>query len=129
MLNTFGNRLSLLRQEKGLTQAEFAIKFNKTNSAISSYEVRGRFPDEKLLKEMALFFDVSLDYLMGTYDIKKATKEKNNQKEEVHSFTVSLVIELLNKNIISDPNNIPDEITDMIIAALKLDIKSKKETK
>lgn len=55
-MNTFGNRLKTLRLEKDLTQTELANVFGLTKSAISSQEVRGRFPDEELIKTMANYF-------------------------------------------------------------------------
>ena len=47
--------------------------------------------------------------------------------DDVKSFTEKLVKELLKENIITDSDNIPGEVIEMIVSALKLDLKQKKE--
>lgn len=67
---TFGQRFKELRLDKNLTQQELADDFNKTynytftKSAISQYENDKRTPEVEALINFALYFDVSLDYLM-----------------------------------------------------------------
>jgi len=124
-MSTFSIRLRELRQQAQLTQTEIGEKFGKTKSCFSSYEVRGRFPDEQMLKELASFFGVSVSYLLGETEIKNEIAED----KKTHSFTIDLVNRLLKENIIEDINNIPEEITDMIIASLKADLAKKKDTK
>lgn len=119
-MNTFANRMKQLRLEKGLTGTEMGEKFNMTKSAISSYETRGRFCAEQLLKEFATFFGVSTDYLLGISDVRNVVSEKTK------GFAERLVAQLIEDNAISDINNIPDSITDMIISALRADIANKK---
>jgi len=119
-MNTFANRMRQLRLEANLTGSEMGAKFNMTKSAISSYETRGRFCDEQLLKEFAAFFNVSIDYLMGTSDVRNVVSEKTK------GFAERLVKQLVEENMITDINNIPDSITDMIISALRADISNKK---
>ena len=131
-MNTFGNRLRLLRLERKLTGKELGSMFNLSKSAISSYEVQGRFPDEKLLKGWSSFFEVSSDYLLGISDIRNPVKiaEDIMIDQDTKNFTNKLVNELLKQGMITDIENIPSEITDMLIAALKTDLKRiKKETK
>lgn len=126
-MSNFSDRLKLLRNEKQLTGSEFGKFFNVTKSAVSNWEINNREPSQEMLKMIADFFNVSLDYLMGKSNIRNNEQLQNDN--EVKSFTIKLVQELLKSNIISDPNNIPVEITDMIIAALKNDIKQQKSTK
>jgi len=131
-MNTFGNRLKLLRLEHNLNGIELGKKFNFSKSTISSWENETREPSQDVLKQLAEYFDVSIDYMIGVSDTRNPLIHDNNIKDntdEVHSFTVKLVNELLKEGIINDINNIPIEITDMIIAALKHDLKNKKETK
>ncbi|MDX9872913.1 MAG: helix-turn-helix domain-containing protein [Clostridia bacterium] len=65
---TFGRRLKTLRQEKGLTQAQFGACFNLAESTISLYETGKRTPHYDLLKRFALFFNITIDYLLGHTD-------------------------------------------------------------
>lgn len=73
--NTFGERLRLLRSEKNLNQAGFGeilgdVMHTKrvSSSAIGAYERNEREPTYEMLKEMASFFNVSIDYLLCNSD-------------------------------------------------------------
>ena len=58
---TFGDRLKILRTENHLTQEELANNFFLNKSSISKYEKNLQLPENNLLREIAKFFDVSLD--------------------------------------------------------------------
>lgn len=64
----FGKRLRILREKRGLTQAEVANLFNISTSTIGMYEQGRRDPDTAVLKKIADYFDVSADYLLGRTD-------------------------------------------------------------
>lgn len=122
-MNTFGKNIKMLRLEVELTGEELASKFGLTKSAVSSWERRSRFPDEKLLKDLASFFNVSVDFLLGVSDIR------NPISPDVKTFAQELLDSLIAKGIINDENDIDDTITELIINAVKLDIKQQKGTK
>lgn len=63
------NNLRKLREAKGLTQPELAELFGSTQSAISNYESGTREPDISLLMRFAEYFDVTVDYLVGSTDL------------------------------------------------------------
>lgn len=69
-MTTFGERLKELRTFKNLTQDELAKKFYLNKSSISRYEKDQQIPEMPTLEKLALFFDVSIDYLLGKTDIK-----------------------------------------------------------
>ncbi|MDI6604079.1 MAG: helix-turn-helix transcriptional regulator [Thermoanaerobacteraceae bacterium] len=71
----FGERLSQLRKEKGLTQEELAKALNMTRSSLSLYEIGKRDPDTDTLRKIADFFNVSVDYLLGNTDIRNPADE------------------------------------------------------
>ena len=54
-----------LREEKGLTQAQLAEKINRTKTVISKYESNTQSPTLETLIDLAVIFNVSLDYLAG----------------------------------------------------------------
>lgn len=66
-----GKRLRLLRVEKELTQEELGKILGVGKTTISQYESETRKPDADMLRRIAEFFDVSVDYLLGLTDIKK----------------------------------------------------------
>lgn len=65
-----GNRLKNLREEKDLYQKDLAKIFGISAGAIGLYENNRRTPDMELLKEMAEYFNVSTDYLLGKSDLR-----------------------------------------------------------
>ena len=63
-------RLAELRKEKNLTQTALAMKLNMTQNMISFYE-KGKYqPSIEILKVLADFFNVSVDYLIGHSDTR-----------------------------------------------------------
>ena len=61
----FGERLRILIEEKDITQKELAAQLNIAPSTVSSYVQSTREPDFKTLIEIAKFFGVTTDYLLG----------------------------------------------------------------
>ena len=65
---TFAERLKQLRKEKGITQENLAKTLFITKSSISKYENGVNTPENKLLQDIADFFEVSTDYMLGRSD-------------------------------------------------------------
>ena len=79
-MSVFGERLKKLREARGISQDEFATKFNLKQTTIGMYERGMREPNLDKLNQFATFFNVSLDYLVGRTDnpakeYKPATRE------------------------------------------------------
>ena len=75
----FASHLRKLRKEKKLSQAELGEILKLSQRTISSYENRERFPDQTTLNNLADYFEVSVDYLLGrtklrSYTIKRIKK-------------------------------------------------------
>ena len=64
----FKERLQLLRKEKGLKQSELATILNTTQRRISYLELGRVEPDLSTLIALAIYFEVSIDYLIGIND-------------------------------------------------------------
>ncbi|MCL2696589.1 MAG: helix-turn-helix domain-containing protein [Oscillospiraceae bacterium] len=64
----FNEHLKMLRKNKNITQEQFANAVNTSNRAMQNYEQGKRKPPYDTLIEIADFFDVSLDYLVGRCD-------------------------------------------------------------
>lgn len=63
-----------LRQSRSLTQEELAERLGVSYQSVSRWETGLSYPDIELIPEIAAFFEVSTDVLMG---VEKATAEQN----------------------------------------------------
>src|SRR5690606_34640222 len=57
--------LKYFRKKKGLTQQQLADKLNVKRPVIGAYEEARAEPKSELLKEMAIFFSITVDELVG----------------------------------------------------------------
>jgi len=65
-----GERLTMLREEKGYMQRDVAWKLEMAANTLSGYERNLRKPDSETLIKLARFYNVSTDYLLGVTEIK-----------------------------------------------------------
>ena len=68
-METLGNRIKELRLDKGLTQADVAKVMHVAFGTISNWERGVRTPSLEELGELANFFAVTTDYLLGRTNI------------------------------------------------------------
>lgn len=61
----FAKRLKELLHYNGLTQFRLAMDLGVTPQAISSYVLGKTTPDYSVLRDIARYFDVSIDFLLG----------------------------------------------------------------
>ncbi|WP_449455561.1 helix-turn-helix domain-containing protein [Streptococcus suis] len=65
-----GTRLQTLRVDNGKNKEELSIYLNMTVDAYSRYETGKRQPSVDNLVKLAIFYGVSLDYLLGRDDVE-----------------------------------------------------------
>ena len=65
--------LKKLRKERNLSQQELAEILGISQQSINKYENHDVQPDFHTLKKMAMFFNTSVDYLIGNDDYFSAT--------------------------------------------------------
>ena len=58
-------QISFLRRQKGITQETLARHFGVTNQTVSKWESGQCYPDIQLLPQIADYFGISVDELMG----------------------------------------------------------------
>ena len=58
-------RIKELRERSGLTQTELAKKMGVTRSSVNGWEMGVSIPSIMKLVELAMFFHVTTDYLLG----------------------------------------------------------------
>lgn len=62
------NRIKELREKVGLRQIDVAVATGIDQKTLSNYETGKTNPDSYSLIQLANFFDVSIDYLVGRVD-------------------------------------------------------------
>ena len=67
-MTSFALRLKQLRTKKQLSQEELAKELGVSKSAIGMYERGKRTPPYESLEEIADYFNVDMDFLMGRTD-------------------------------------------------------------
>ncbi|MCH5163707.1 MAG: helix-turn-helix transcriptional regulator [Clostridiales bacterium] len=58
-------RIKELRQERGLTQKQLAEAIKVSVNTISSWELNRSIPTISKIRDMAIFFDVRANYILG----------------------------------------------------------------
>jgi len=90
----FGNRLKIVREERGLKREDIATKIGTSAAIIGRYERNERTPSIDIAKNIAAAMEVSLDYLVGDtsvllkdkkmmYRLEVLQKVKKEQKERI----------------------------------------------
>lgn len=83
----FGDRLRILIDERGITQKELASQLNIAPSTVSSYVQNTREPDFTTLKSLAIYFSVSIDYLLGCRTSKASSRQEDELLRVFRSLT------------------------------------------
>ena len=77
----FSIRLTALRKEKKLLQADVANKIGIARATYGAYEQGNRQPDFDTLERIADYFEVSTDYLLGRTDTPALTQQDKDEAE------------------------------------------------
>ena len=59
------DKIKMLREKRGITQAELAKQLGLTRAGVNAWEMGISVPSTQYVVELALFFKVSTDYLIG----------------------------------------------------------------
>ena len=83
------DKIKLLREKNQLTQSALAKKLNVTRSSVNAWEMGISVPSTALIVEIAKFFHVSTDYLLGINQTASIDISELNDRE------IMLVYELV----------------------------------
>ena len=92
----FNEKLQELRKQKGLTQEELAEALYVSRAAVSKWESGRGYPNIDSLKEISLFFSVTIDDLLSGSEILTIAEEDQKQK---NSLLLDLVFGLLDLSV------------------------------
>lgn len=80
---TFGKRLTALREQSEMTQAEFAARCGISDASFYSFKSGRRVPTLSTLVIMANELNVTLDYLLGLDDAEPPKVEARKLSREM----------------------------------------------
>lgn len=101
-MSILGNRIKQLRNEKHITQTELGKIVGVVKSTMSMYESGKSTPNDDIKKNLADYFDVSIDYLLGMTDIRKQynnSLKPNDKKGNEKNKDIEKDIESLKKKL------------------------------
>ena len=80
------NRLKDLRIARQISQKDFAKRLGVSQQTVASWEVGRTEPANDALKNIADYFNVSTDYLLGRDNLNRNTLLSNEQKKLLRGF-------------------------------------------
>lgn len=92
----FGPRIRQLREQHKMSQEQLGRLVDRSKSVISSYENNIKIPPLDILRQLAIIFSVSLDYLVGIDKTEMISVEGLTPQQKQLLQTV--VFELKDKN-------------------------------
>jgi transcriptional regulator with XRE-family HTH domain len=75
IMSTLGERLRIARERKGFSQTEVYRRTNINNKTLSKYEKNDTKPDIETVKDLAIFYDVSVEWLLTGQNPSKKDNE------------------------------------------------------
>lgn len=108
-----GDRMKKLREEKGLMQQDVCNALDIEQSTLANYENNRRVPKTDILIEIANYYGVSLDYLVGRTDDRFDGSKR--RPKDLNKF-------LQQSEIIFDGDtyNLTDEDRDLVMKSLEV---------
>lgn len=92
MIETFGQRFTKLRKEKGLTQEDIANRVNISAQAVSKWENDISMPDITVLILLADIFDISLDELLGRNNKQVVKLINEDNKKDINKMVLRMKV-------------------------------------
>lgn len=88
------NNLKILRKEKNLLQKDIAKFLNMSQTGYSQYEVETRDIPTDILKCLALFYNVSVDYLLSITTLKSSYSNSIIKYDDNHTKNLNRLKEI-----------------------------------
>ena len=92
-MRSFGEILTSLREERGIYQKELAAILKVSVGTVSNYENNIHFPDQDALLQLADYFGVTVDYLLGRTSFRYSLDTLN--EEYAPGMTVAELVDII----------------------------------
>lgn len=119
-MGSFNENLRLLRKKNDMTQADLGKKLGISSSAVAMYERGEREPNFDTLKNIGVFFNVDMNYLLGLYNDERPypnaeNKEDDQVREEQGAYHINTDAKEIAKYLSENPEHklLFDDIKDL----------------
>lgn len=85
-------KITFLRRQNKMTQAELADKLNYSDKSVSKWERAEALPDVEVLVAISRLFNVSLDYLTSEEDASKSVTPLAKSQQHNHMIISALAV-------------------------------------
>ncbi|GLY12678.1 helix-turn-helix domain-containing protein [Pseudobacillus badius] len=106
----YGERLKKLRNEKGISQQEFADRLKINRSTYARYELGKTQPDFETLQKIADYYSVTIDFILGRSD---NTNTQTNDEKEMKEFFSNPELNLFFKEMKESPEEQLEELREI----------------
>lgn len=124
----FGTILKNLRTEKNITQKDLAKYLGVSDRSVGYYETGKRTPPPDIIKKIADYFNVSVDYLLGRTNIRNPYVIKIDSKDKADSLADEIIKILVETGEITEEElqsgNINPEKKKKLLSKVKKAIKA-----
>ena len=96
-----GEKIKYLREKSNLSQRQLSMLLNVEPATVSRYELNIRVPNIKIVKQLAMIFNVTTDYLIGiesTVEEFSSIKDFIKKYKENNELYFNLYIEITKEN-------------------------------
>ncbi len=83
------SRIRSLREDHDLTQKKIASILNMSQTGYSKYETGENDIPTRILINLSLYYDTSIDYLLGITDVQKPYKRSKDVEENLNDEEMS----------------------------------------
>lgn len=98
-----GPRIRLLRKKKNISQEKLGIELSLSKTTISHYENESRIPSIETLIDIANYFEVDLNYILGLDNLIVSNKRTIQASDEEIEFLLEVRRLNVYNRVVSNP--------------------------
>ncbi len=129
---TVGQRIAHLRERRGLSQSSLAKDLNVGQSTLAMWETDKRGLKDEVIVQIAEYFNVSTDYLLGRSPSKKYYELNNKDERDIANDLEEMINDLSGNGLLfsKDSSEVDKETRELLIASLEQSLRiAKMESK
>lgn len=98
-----GSRIKYLRKQKNISQEKLGVELSLSKTTISHYENESRIPSIETLIDIANYFEVDINYILGLDNLIVSNKRTLQASDEEIEFILEVRRLNIYNRIVSNP--------------------------